>query len=256
MKKYGFAVKLFTLHSLLLLGLNMGGQAQLGLGITTPNNNAALHLNATNRGFLAPRMTAAQRLTLSASLTKAERGLAVLDSVSGKHYYWDSIKWTNTVIAPKLPLIIIADSLVINPGTAVGDLLSWDGVNWVSKQPAPPRFTCIVNKQQPTLALNYCISLYGVYPNMNDQPFVGEIRVVGFNFDPLGWAKCDGQLLSIAQNDVLFTLIGTYYGGDGQNTFALPDLRSRVPIHMGTGPNLSTRSIAETGGTETQTIIK
>jgi microcystin-dependent protein len=62
-------------------------------------------------------------------------------------------------------------------------------------------------------------------------PFLGEIRLVGFNFAPVGWAFCSGSLLAIAQNDALFSLIGTTYGGDGQNTFALPDLRSRVPIH-------------------------
>ena len=67
------------------------------------------------------------------------------------------------------------------------------------------------------------------------NPYVGEIRLAGFNFAPVGWAFCDGSLLSIAQNDVLFDLIGTTYGGNGQTTYALPDLRSRVPVHM-SGP--------------------
>src|SRR3954468_3209547 len=67
------------------------------------------------------------------------------------------------------------------------------------------------------------------------NPYVGEIRMFGGNFAPAGWALCQGQLMSIAQNDVLFNLIGTTYGGDGQTTFALPDLRGRVPIHQGTG---------------------
>ena len=65
-----------------------------------------------------------------------------------------------------------------------------------------------------------------------DQPFVGEIRWVAFNFAPIGWEFCNGQLLSIAQYDVLFNLIGTTYGGDGQNTFALPDMRGRAPVHV------------------------
>ena len=81
------------------------------------------------------------------------------------------------------------------------------------------------------------------------QPYVGEIRMVGFNFAPQGWAFCDGSLLSIAQNDVLFTLIGTTYGGDGQTTFALPDLRSRVPMHQGHG-----HTLGESGGAETVTL--
>jgi microcystin-dependent protein len=66
------------------------------------------------------------------------------------------------------------------------------------------------------------------------EPFVGEIRCFGFNFAPVGWAFCDGQLIAIPQNETLFVLIGTTYGGDGVNTFALPNLQSRVPIHMGT----------------------
>jgi microcystin-dependent protein len=82
------------------------------------------------------------------------------------------------------------------------------------------------------------------------EPFVGEIRMVGFNFAPNGWLICQGQLLDISQNETLFTLIGTTYGGDGQNTFALPDLQSRVPIHMGTGPGRSNRFIGDRSGAE------
>jgi microcystin-dependent protein len=86
-------------------------------------------------------------------------------------------------------------------------------------------------------------------------PFVGEIRMVGFNFAPVGWAFCDGSLIPISENDTLFNLIGTTYGGDGQQTFALPDLRSRIPLHAGTGPGLSTRILSEVGGVETVTLI-
>ena len=68
------------------------------------------------------------------------------------------------------------------------------------------------------------------------QPFVGEIRMFGGNFPPAGWAFCNGQLVPISENDVLFNLIGTTYGGDGQSTVALPNLQSRVPIHVGQGP--------------------
>ena len=66
------------------------------------------------------------------------------------------------------------------------------------------------------------------------DPFVAEIRIFGFNFAPRGWATCDGQILPISQNTALFSLLGTMYGGNGQTTFALPDLRGRVPMHMGT----------------------
>lgn len=86
------------------------------------------------------------------------------------------------------------------------------------------------------------------------QPFVGEIRMFGGNFAPAGWAFCAGQLMPISENDVLFTLIGTTYGGDGQSTFALPDLQGRLPMHMGTGPGLSARTIGELSGVESVTL--
>src|SRR5262249_40280601 len=86
------------------------------------------------------------------------------------------------------------------------------------------------------------------------SPYVGEIRMFAGNFAPAGWAFCDGQLLPISENDTLFNLIGTTYGGDGQETFALPDLRGRVPIHQGTGPGLSTMTIGEQFGVETVTL--
>lgn len=80
-------------------------------------------------------------------------------------------------------------------------------------------------------------------------PYIGEIRLFAGNFAPAGWMFCDGQLLSISENETLFQLIGTTYGGDGQNTFALPDLRGRIPIHQGNGFVL-----AETGGAESVTL--
>lgn len=78
------------------------------------------------------------------------------------------------------------------------------------------------------------------------DPFIGEIRMFGGTFAPMGWAMCDGQIIPIAQNDVLFSVIGVTYGGDGINTFALPDLRGRVPIHRGTNYN-----VGQQGGSET-----
>jgi len=82
-------------------------------------------------------------------------------------------------------------------------------------------------------------------------PFIGQIQPFGFNFNPRGWAKCDGQLLAINQNDALFSLLGTIYGGDGRTTFGLPDLRGRVPVHTGSGPGLTTRPIGQKGGSNT-----
>lgn len=88
------------------------------------------------------------------------------------------------------------------------------------------------------------------------DPFVAEIRIFGFNFPPKGWAFCDGQLLPISQNTALFSLVGTYYGGDGKATFALPDLQNAAPIHQGQGPGLSVYNLGESGGTEAVTLIQ
>ena len=86
------------------------------------------------------------------------------------------------------------------------------------------------------------------------QPYLGQITLVAFNFAPVGWAFCNGQLLAIDQNSALFALIGTTYGGDGQTTFALPDLRSRIPLHQGQGSGLSNYTIGQSGGSEQVTL--
>jgi microcystin-dependent protein len=86
------------------------------------------------------------------------------------------------------------------------------------------------------------------------EPFLGEIRVVPYNFAPKGWAFCQGQLLAISQNTALFSLLGTTYGGNGITTFALPDLRGRVGVHVGQGPGLSPYDLGQEGGIETVTL--
>ncbi|SFR94972.1 Microcystin-dependent protein [Dyella sp. OK004] len=87
------------------------------------------------------------------------------------------------------------------------------------------------------------------------QPYVGEIRLFPYNFAPNGWFDCDGRLLSISDYDVLFNLIGTTYGGDGVNTFGLPNLCGRVPIHQGRGPGLGTYVLGQMDGAEQVTLI-
>jgi microcystin-dependent protein len=87
------------------------------------------------------------------------------------------------------------------------------------------------------------------------EPYLGEIRMVAFNFAPRGWAFCEGQLLPIAQNSALFSLIGTIYGGDGRTTFALPDLRGRFPLGRGQGNGLENRNLGEKGGVEKHSDI-
>ena len=88
------------------------------------------------------------------------------------------------------------------------------------------------------------------------DPFVAEIRMFGFNFAPTGWAQCNGQLLPISQNTALFSLLGTYYGGDGKSTFALPNLQGNVPVHAGQGQGLSEYFLGQQGGAQFVTLLQ
>jgi len=87
------------------------------------------------------------------------------------------------------------------------------------------------------------------------QPFIGEIRMFGFDFPPRGWALCNGQTLSIAQNAALFSILGTTYGGNGTTTFQLPNMQSRIPYNWGQGPGLSNYSLGQVGGEENHTLL-
>ena len=86
------------------------------------------------------------------------------------------------------------------------------------------------------------------------EPFIGEMRLFPYNFSPRGWAYCDGQIMGIAQNTALFSLLGTTYGGNGQTTFALPDQRGRVLVHFGQSPGLSSYSLGQMGGSESEIL--
>ena len=111
--------------------------------------------------------------------------------------------------------------------------------------------------QKPMLCVLVVMALVSSPRNAAAQasdPFLGQIMWAAFNFPPKGWARCDGQLLSIAQNSALFALLGTNFGGNGQTNFALPDMRGRLPMHDGTGPGLTPRVIGEQGGQEQVTL--
>ena len=113
---------------------------------------------------------------------------------------------------------------------------------------------------QPFTCVNFILSLYGAFPRPGTEasaegdPYLGEIRIFPFYFFPRGWHYCDGSLLSIGHNTALYSILGTAYGGDGLSTFALPDLRGRVPMDAGDGLGLSPRRLGEMGGTETVTL--
>jgi len=153
--------------------------------------------------------------------------------------------------SPPIDVDNVTEVIGLNPATSPGDLLTWDGNNWIAQQPAQPPLANPSN-MQPYLGINYIIALAGIYPSGNSaNPFIAEIIMFGGNFAPRDWAFCNGQLLSIASNSALFSLLGATYGGDSRTTFALPDLRGRVPLHPGSGPGLTNRRLGERAGSET-----
>jgi microcystin-dependent protein len=113
-----------------------------------------------------------------------------------------------------------------------------------------------INLKKGLFASGLIITLFftSINHSFAQEGFIGEIRLFAGNFEPRGWAFCNGQILSIAQNTALFSILGTMYGGNGQTTFALPDLRGRVPVGPGQGPGLSNKDIGESAGTETNTL--
>jgi microcystin-dependent protein len=235
------------------------GQQSIGIGTTTPDNNAALDIHSTTAGVLIPTLTTAQQTTLAGMLTTAEMGMMVTDATTGSLKCWTGSSWQAltpaNALSAQTPLSVTTNNVQLNAGTQVGDLITWDGTNWVNLQPAIQHFSLTVDNRQPYLTLNYCIALQGIFPARSDaEPFVSEIELFTFNFAPTGWAFCNGQLLAISNNTALFSLVGTFYGGNGTSTFELPDLRGRTPMSFGQGPGLSNFNIGQTGGTESNTI--
>jgi microcystin-dependent protein len=110
-------------------------------------------------------------------------------------------------------------------------------------------------KQKTFFILIFILSIFTKQTAFAQDQYVGEIRMFAGNFAPSGWALCDGSIISIAQNTALFSLLGTYYGGNGSNTFGLPDLRGRSPISSGYGAGLSNYSLGEAGGSESVTLM-
>jgi microcystin-dependent protein len=254
---------LYTALSLLLLTgfLPATAQTSIGMGTTSPDSHALLDISSTTKGVLFPRLTTAQQTTLAGSLSVAQKGMMVTDAATGHLVVWTGSAWetpaAGTSYTAGAPLAVKTNNLQINPGTLTGDLLTWDGDNWVNTQPAVQHFSVSVDNHQPYVVVNYVIGLFGIYPSQSDatEPYVGEIYMMGCNFAPVGFALCNGQLLAISQYSVVFNLIGTTYGGDGQNTFALPNLQSRVPIHQGSN-GTTNYVMGQLGGFETMTFSR
>jgi microcystin-dependent protein len=129
-------------------------------------------------------------------------------------------------------------------------------VEMATIQTGPTGLSQPVNNIQPYATHNYIIALQGIFPSraLSGEPFLGAVEEFAGNFAPRGWAFCDGRLLSIAQNQALFAILGTTYGGDGRTTFALPDLRGRIPVGVGAGPGLTPIALGEQGGQANLTL--
>jgi microcystin-dependent protein len=252
-----------TTSTRLLLGLaivfySVHAHSQVGIGTASPDPLSILHIQSTGKGLLVPRLSGTQMTTLAGSLTASQKGMVVRDSLTGNLMGWNGKIWTDPAnLTATTPLTVSSTNQVsLNAGTQSGDLITWDGNNWVNMQPAVQHFSFTIDNRQPYLVLNYCIALQGIFPARNDgqTPFVSEIDLFPFNFAPRGFAQCNGQLMPISQNTALFSLIGTQFGGNGTSNFALPNLQSRVPVGQGQGPGLSSYFIGETGGVESNTI--
>jgi len=228
--------------------------------ITPGNNQSSIVTTSTNGGVLVPKVNLTANLSSASPLTSPQEGTLVYNDGSNQihgFYFWTGTAWSSLGVAASsltaaAPLIIQSNTVKLNAGTAVGQLITWDGTNWVNTSPKPITNISIV---PPHLPLNFCIATQGIYPSRQGiEPFLGEIEIFGFQFSPVGWAFCNGQLISLTQNSALFSLLGTQYGGNGTTTFGLPDLRGRVPMHFGQGPGLTNRFIGQPGGTETTPI--
>jgi len=166
-------------------------------------------------------------------------------------------------IDPGAKLEVAGQVKITEGGPGAGKVLTSDSTGLASWQtPSGGGETLPDSNMQPFLGINFIIALEGIFPSRNTSarsrttegsgldPFIGEIIMFAGNFAPQGWAFCNGQLLPINQNQSLFAILGTVYGGDGRTTFALPDLRGRVPLHPGLGSGLTSRGLGQKGGAE------
>ena len=178
--------------------------------ITPGNNQANVAATSTNNGVIIPKIALTGSLASASPVTNPATGLLVYNSGNNQtkgFYFWNSTAW-QFLQAPfpssaTDPISIVSNNIRLNPGTAQGQLLTWNGNNWVNTNPKPAQN---LENRQPYLAINFCIAMAGVFPSRNGyEPFIGEIALFSFSFAPKYWAQCNGQLLPINQNQALFS---------------------------------------------------
>lgn len=250
---------LFLLMILLITNFSLSAQVAVTTDGSDADGSAMLDVKSSDKGMLVPRMTAAERDLIGLPAT----GLLVFVTDDNNFYFFDGAAWTQFSGGSDGDWAITGNNMVSQVSGNVGIGVANPGAKLdVNGTVKGTSFTGNGNtltfgansNMQPTLGISYIIATTGIYPSPSagkgaDQ-YLGEICMFAGNFAPQGWLFCNGQLLSIAQNSALFSLLGTIYGGDGETTFALPDLRGRVPMQWGQGPGLTNRQIGQKVGTE------
>ncbi len=248
--------KFILISSLLLLSFVCFAQSA---AITTDGSNAdasaMLDIKSTNKGMLVPRMTTAQRTAIASPA----KGLLVFDNDTGDFWFYNGTAWTsftsgnpvnvwsrngnnihnnnsgNVGIGQTNPTTKLEVAGVVKANTI--EVLQGNQFDILNKGAGS---TITYTKGNKGLGINYIIATKGQFPSQGtgnpaySNIILGEIRLFSGNFPPVGFAFCNGQLLSISSNEPLFSLLGSTYGGNGTTTFALPDLRGSVPVGNGT----------------------
>ncbi|MCF8378358.1 MAG: tail fiber protein [Bacteroidales bacterium] len=250
-------INLLLITILITTSFSLTAQVAVTPDGSSADASAMMDVKSTDKGMLIPRMTANERDLIGSPAT----GLLVYVTGDNNFYYYDGAAWKqfsggsdgDWIVNGSNMSSAVSGNVGIgqpNPSEKLDVNGTIKGTNF-SGNGSTLTFGASSN-MQPSLGISYIISLNGVYPSQSKgiDPYIGEIAMFAGNFAPQGWAFCDGQLLQISQYTALFSLIGTYYGGNGYSTFALPDLRGRVPVHHGTGPGLTTRNIGQAFGVE------
>ncbi|MDX1802432.1 MAG: tail fiber protein [Alcanivorax sp.] len=218
-----------------LLGTTYGGDGISTFALPNLQGRVPVH-TGTEHGMLLGQSAGAMTHTLTGNEMPRHSHQVMADSAAATSAEPGNGLWAASASSP------YAKPADNNPVTMASAAIADAG----SDQPH--------NNMQPYLVTNFCIAVDGIFPSQSGSQdagaFLGETRLFAGKFAPGGWSFCNGELLPIAQNTALFSLLGTTYGGDGRNTFALPDLRGQAPMHWGTGPGLTTRTLGDKVGVD------